>query len=127
MRNTHQFDDYFYNPAFMLARVNAETGGPEMACELGELAAGKAGKLHVRLAECLHTTPQLIEQHLAPEADYDGPLRILTDPTLKQQLKDFGAQTLPLSHCPQFDLLRQRLLRHYLMLRVANASGEEWV
>ena len=127
MRDTNQFDDYFYNPAFMLARVNSEKGGPKMARELSELAAGKAGKLHVRLAECLHTTPQLIEQHLAPEADYDGPLRILTDPTLKQQLKDFGAQTLPLSHCPQFDPLRQRLLRHYQMLRVANAAGEEWV
>jgi hypothetical protein len=123
---TPQFEDFFHNPVFMIARVNSLVGGPEMARELTELAAGKGGKLHVRLAEWLHTTPQLIEKWLE-DTSYDGPLRILTDPTLKKQLKDFGKQTLPLADCPQFNVLLQRLLRHYLMLRPANANGEEWV
>ena len=124
--NNPQFEDWWGNPVFMLARVNSEKGGPEMARELSELAEGEGGKLHVRLAEYLHTTPGKVQEWLADPV-YDGPLRILTDPTLKSQLKDFGERSQPLSHYPQFDLLRQRLLRHYSMLRMSNAMGEEWV
>ena len=121
-----QFEDWQRNPAFMLARVFSEVGGPEMARELSSLAEGKGGKLHVRLAEFLHTTPQRIETWLGDDA-YDGPLRILTDPMLKKQLKEFGEQTKPLSRCLHWDALRQRLLRHYSLLRAANSMGEEWV
>jgi hypothetical protein len=121
-----QWDDWKANPVFMLARLNSEEGGPKMARELTKLAEGRGGKLDVRVAQFLHTTPPLAHQYMRT-AEYDGPLVILIDPTLRAQVKLFGEQSLPLSHCPQFDLLRQRLLRHYNMLFMANGVGEEWV
>jgi hypothetical protein len=121
-----QFEDWFGNPAFMLARLNSAEGGPAMAQELTKLAAGKGGALHVRLAEYLHTTAHNVELWLA-DPNYHGPLEILVDPQLKAMVKAFGEQSLALSFCAQFDPLRQRLLQHYNMLRPANAMGEEWV
>ena len=118
-----QTEEWWTNPAMRMIGLGSSISGPDHAQYL--IDKGKP-ELRAQLASWLHCTAAEVGEELNAES-YGGPLIILTDESLWDQLKLFAEQELPLKDCKAASGLHAHIQQHFSAMFMHNAWMEELV
>jgi hypothetical protein len=125
-----QTEEWWSNPAFRCAGLGSSEEDPSSeyhgTYHARWLVEQTVPELRAALAEVLHISPAEVKAALE-NPSYTGPLQILADDTLWEQLVTFSKQDLPLDRCKGVDELRALIHEHYKPLYLTNVWMEELV
>lgn len=125
-----QTEEWWSNPVFRLAGIGSAVTDADSeyhgTFHARWLVEQTVPELRAALAKVLHISPAEVKAALNL-ASYDGPLNLLVDDTLWEQLVKFSKQKETLAECKGVDELRALLHKWYKPLFLTNVWMEELV